>query len=213
VLLDVRDRNQESLELLTAAVDAAIQYVYAQSFERFAPGELHGAVLGANVRNNVIWYGARPEFRASTLRLSRGPNCSVQIVDRLGQDMKLRKHPRNARTGMLVGVRPGTSQTLFGDAPDPDLWSIAVLWDPNPVAQALGHAWLAALADGDKPLILDRIGLPIGSPTLLTAPGTEGRPSMQWEPQPEDVLDEEQDDFNDYFEGDEGDEGEAMPGA
>ncbi|MEU7934527.1 hypothetical protein [Micromonospora echinofusca] len=180
LLAKIRDRNLDRLEFATAALDAAVQEVYAQKSIKCHPRDLHGQVLAVNVRDAMFWWTALPTFRRQGFMVEERTSRSLLLIDPEFTKIRLRKHPRRRRHGVselspvvaIESLDPLHGQLdLFGEQGEvePLQWEPALLWDADPETQTLRAAWLGALEkDPSNPRVFGRVDIPMGSPSLFS---------------------------------------------
>jgi hypothetical protein len=205
LLVEISERNRDSLELVTAALDGAVQYVYAEHSRRFGSQRIDGSVLATNVRDQMFFFVELPAFEGCSFTFKSGSNRSVLMTDQHLIPVRIRKHPRIRNSSNLVPVTPPVEvlsgpngEVLFGGAEfSAASWVPVLLWDAREDTQTLDHAWLGALERTNQtPRVFERIPLEIGSPSLLTVPDGATRPLVHlndWNDM--DGLD----DFDDMF--------------
>jgi hypothetical protein len=187
VLRRLLAENEEALSLVHAGLDWAVQETCSMWVDkRPSLYAVHANIFAGDVRQCLLTFLDRPEFRNTSLRAEAGSNCSVVLSDKYGGQMIVRKHPRNYLTGHLVIPTDFPEQTLWGVDYSTWPWRPYVLWHADLTMQALGHAWLGAVHGMDDPKgaeVYDRFDLPPAIIPAGTAPpsGDEFSEGENWD--------------------------------
>lgn len=162
-LRSIEEEHRDALALVHGALDESVQETFAHWEDRIPnPQDVHGAVLAADVRQ-ILKLLCAERLKRQSLSVAQGPNMSVVLFDRIGLALRVRRHPKNLKTGQLLAPTPAPTATLFGDDYSSLVWQPYVLWTPDLRTKALRGAWLAAVADIDeegKAVVYDRVALP-----------------------------------------------------
>jgi hypothetical protein len=181
------EQDREGLGRLRAALDWSVQQTCASWVVKHSEQklrDLHPNVLAGDFRQSAYLY-YRDSYPDPDMRIVGGPNCSVAVLGPSGRRTSIRKHPRILSTGFLLPPTAYPSNTLFGDDYEIVAWKPYILWEADLDRQVLQDAWLAAIAEINKPsktAIFDRVPLPpaILPPVSLDNPTPEDPEAGNW---------------------------------
>lgn len=177
------------LALVHAGLDYAIQETCSTWVGKRPLHKVHPNVFAGDVRQTLLCFLDCPEFQKSGMCAEPGPNCSVVLSNEDGEQVTVRKHPRDYTTGQYLNSVEYPEMTLWGVDYSTWSWQPYILWVPDLNMQALDEASLAAVHEIDDPketVVYDKFSLPPAIIPVAAAPISGGVP-------------EEEEDWSDEF--------------
>jgi hypothetical protein len=151
VLRALLAQHPTAFGLVHAGLDYAIQETCSMWVDKRPLHMVHPNVFAGDVRQALLCFLDCHDFTATHLRAEPGPNCSVVLSDKNGEQVTVRKHPRNYLTGQFLDSVEYPAMTLWGVDYSTWPWQPYITWIPDLKMQTLGKASLAAVHGMDDP--------------------------------------------------------------